>query len=273
MKCDHARLQTTLGRPELTRLVQRLRSRLERGKPLTGTLALPDASDAERDAINRLLGRVPTRGNTAAVSLDQLEDKLRAAGVCPSLQAAVEELTGPVVDLRAEREMVESRWTAIFAAASNKIVPRPELKNWFDQLRATGLLRRYGIADAERLLSQALEVVAALPAQDTPLAELAAATLGDAHALDPDTSLGSIVLRAAAALGKCEKWDDVQSRRDAWASVGVICDELSAPILVLNLRASENTPTSQALAAYAAIGEPTYLSVRQLLRTPPTFSH
>jgi uncharacterized protein (TIGR02679 family) len=273
MKCDHARLQTTLGRPELTRLVQRLRSRLERGRPLTGTLALPDASDAERDAINRLLGRVPTRGNTAAVSLDQLEDKLRAAGVCPSLQAAVEELTGPVVDLRAKREMVESRWTALFAAASNKIAPRPELKNWLDQLRATGLLRRYGIADAERLLSQALEVVAALPAQDTPLAELAAATLGDAHALDPDTSLGSIVLRAAAALGKCEKWDDVQSRRDAWASVGVICDELSAPILVLNLRASENTPTSQALAAYAAIGEPAYLSVRQLLRTPPTFSH
>ena len=103
------------------------------------------------------------------------------------------------------------------------------------------------------------------------MAELAARTVGDAHALDPDTSLASIVLRAAAVLGKSEKWDDAQSRRETWASVGVICDELSTPVLVLNLCASEDTAASHALAAYATIGEPTYLSVRQLLRTPPAF--
>ena len=77
---------------------------------------------------------------------------------------------------------------------------RPELENWLAQSRASGLLRRYGIADGRRLLTQAIEVLSALPAADVPLAEFAAATLGDAHALDPDTSLGSLVLRAAAAL-------------------------------------------------------------------------
>jgi len=102
---------------------------------------------------------------------------------------------------------------------------------------------------------------------------LAAATLGDAHALDPDTSLVRLVLRAALRSVNAKNgtmYNLVVMLGPAWV---VICDELSAPILVLNLRASENTPTSQALAAYAAIGEPTYLSVRQLLRTPPTFSH
>lgn len=272
MRSNNARLEATLGRPELKRLLQRLRTRLERGRPLTGTLALANASSEERDAINRLLGRTPTPGDSLAISLDRLDEKLRIAGICPGLSVAVQELTGPVVDRRAEREAVESQWANLFAAASKRIAARAQLEPWLQQLRVAGLLRRYGVSDASRLLSQALDVLAALPARDIPLAELAARTVGDAHALDPDTSLGSIVLRAAALLGKSDKWDDAQSRRETWAGVGVICDELSAPVLVLNLRASEDTATSQALDAYAAIGEPTYLSVRQLLRTPPRFS-
>jgi len=271
MSGNNARLKATLGRPALARLVQRLRARLERGRPLTGTLALPKASPEERDGINRLLGRAPTRGDTVEVSLDKLDEKLRNGGICSGLSAAVQELTGPVADRRAEREALEAQWADLFTASSKRIAGRPELEPWLQQLRAAGLLRRYGIASAGQLLSQALDVLALLPARDIPLAELAARTVGDAHALDPDTSLGSIVLRAAAVLGKSEKWDDAQSRRETWASVGVICDELSAPVLVLNLRASGDTAASHALAAYATIGEPTYLSVRQLLRTPPTF--
>lgn len=272
MTCDRARLQETLGRAELQRLVQRLRTRLERGKALQGTLALPDATGAERDAINRLLGRTPTRGTVVAISLDRLDEKLRVAGISPTLRDAVEQLTGPVVDRRAEREAIEGQWTSIFSSASKRVAGRPELENWLVQLRTTGLLRRHGILAAQTLLSQALDVLAALPARDVTLAELAAAVVGDAHALDPDTSLASIVIRSAATLGKCEKWDDAQSRREAWASVGVICDELSAPVLVLNLRASDDRPTSRALRTYADAGEPTFVSIRQLLRAPPEFT-
>jgi uncharacterized protein (TIGR02679 family) len=235
-------------------------------------LALPDATEDERDAIDRLIGRPPTRGTSVAISLDRLDEKLRTAVVCPNLREGIESLIGPVTDLRAEREAVDGQWAAIFAAASERIAGRVELANWLAHLRGNGLLRRYGIAAAQSLLSQALNVLSALPTQDITLAELAAKTVGDAHALDPDTSLGALVIRAVAALGKCEKWDDPQSRREAWATVGVICDELSAPVLVLNLRPSDAQPTSQALRLCAEAGEPTFLSIRQLLRTPPTFS-
>jgi uncharacterized protein (TIGR02679 family) len=272
MTGDNARIRKTLGQPELQRLVLRLRARLERGKNLCGILALPNATPAERDALDRLIGRTPTRGTSVAISLDRLEEKLRVAGVCPNLRKAVESLTGPVTDRRTEREAIECHWVAMFDMATERIADRVELSNWLGHVRANGLLRRYGIALARSLISQALEVVSALPAQDITLAELAARTVGDAHALDPDTSLGALVLRAVAALGKCEKWDDVQSRREAWASVGVICDELSAPVLVLNLRASDDGPTSCALRLYADAGEPTFLSIRQLIRTPLTFS-
>jgi uncharacterized protein (TIGR02679 family) len=263
--CDRERLIATLGQLELKRVVERLRLRLERGTPLTGILALPDATPNERDAISRLLGRSPTRGRTASLSLEQLEAKLRNAGICADLQIAVEELTGPVSNRHAERAITDNQWNRLFAAAESQVCGRPELERWLTELRATGLLRRHDFATAETLLAQALTVLAALPVSDTPLAEFAAAALGDAHALDPGTSLGSLVLRAAAELGGCDKFNDAHSRREAWAKVGLICDELSSAVLVLNLRPTGASPTSQALHLYAQAGEPTFLTIRQLL--------
>ncbi len=273
MMCDAERLRETLGRPELARLVRRLRSRVERGKPLMGILALNGATPAERDAIDRLLGRVPTQGAALAIPIGRLETKLRAAGICPDLRSALEELGGALVDRKAERESIERQWAELFALAQTPIQSRPELVSWLEQVRTTGLLRRYELADARRLLFQALDVVDALPASNIPLAELAAAVVGDAHALDPGTSLGSLVLRAAAAMGKCERFDDARSRRETWAAVGVICDELSAPVLVLNLPVADTrTVTDRMLALCVAAGEPVHLTVRQLLGAPPSFA-
>ena len=271
MTPDLERLRETLGRPELSRLVLRLRSRIERGKPLTGVMAFPDASPAERDAVNRLLGRPPATGNAISVSLDQLEHKFRRAGICPSLREAVELLIGPVIDLRAEREAFEERWAALFAAASQRIASRPQYANWLHGLQAGGLLRRYGIDQAGQLLFQAVEVLARLPARGLPLAEIAALATGDAHALDPDRPLATLVIRAAALFG-VERWDDAESRRDAWAVLGILCDELSGPALVLNLRAAGDGATSRSLQWYAAAGEPCYLSTRQLLRAETAFT-
>jgi uncharacterized protein (TIGR02679 family) len=265
------RLRGTLGRPEFARLLQRLRTRLERGKPLTGILALPDATPAERDALNRLLGRAPAQAKSVSVSLDQLQEKLCRAGLCPNLREAVEQLTGPIIDQRAEREALEERWTALFVSASESIAARAELVPWLNGLRETGLLRRYGVQQAEQLLPQALDVLARLPARGIPLAELAALATGDAHALDLDRALATIVIRAATAFG-AERWEDAESRRDAWAALGVLCDELSAPVLVLNLRPRDESAASRALRLHADAGEPCFLSTRRLLRARPVFT-
>src|ERR1051326_5020203 len=117
MTGNNTRLRETLGRPELQRLVQRLRTRLERGKDLRGILALPNATSAERDALDRLIGRAPTRGTSVAISLDRLDEKLRAAGVCPNLGAAVENRPGGEKARGGERKATKSQWAAIFAAA------------------------------------------------------------------------------------------------------------------------------------------------------------
>jgi uncharacterized protein (TIGR02679 family) len=81
-----------------------------------------------------------------------------------------------------------------------------------------------------------------------------------------------LVLRAIAHRGGFPFPADADQRRSAWASVGVLADELSAPALVLNLPALPSNPTGRALALAAEAGEPFRLSTRQLLRTPPKFA-
>jgi uncharacterized protein (TIGR02679 family) len=139
-------------------------------------------------------------------------------------------------------------------------------------VRATGLLRRLSRDDARigrSLLEQARAVANRLPATGIPLAELAASATGDSHALDQGQPVGTLVMRLASVLGRNGSAEQSHDRRDIWANVGVLCDELSAPVLVLNLRAAETTLAGHALAIHADLGEPYRLSTRQLLRQAP----
>lgn len=272
MKPDIERLRETFASPDLAWLVERLRKRLENGGALTGVVTLANPLPAQREAIDRLLGRVPSRGGTVTVPLDSLEDLLRHSQICRHLSEAVELLTGPVRNLRAERSDLELRWDQLHSTATSRLAARPEFQPWLDGLRASGALRRYGVQRAETLLHQAIDVMNRLPAKGVSLPELAAASTGNAHALDPNTSLGALVMRAAAMLGGVTSWDHAEARRDAWAGAGVLCDELSAPVLTLGLRAHNRSVTGDALRLYADAGEPTFLSLRQLLKSPPIFS-
>jgi uncharacterized protein (TIGR02679 family) len=260
---DAERLRQVLGGPELAWLVQRAWRRLARGRT-GGSVTLGHATAAQRDAVERLLGRRAAPGHSISMRLDDLEALLRQAGICDDLVEAMEALGGPLVDARARRQETEAAWAGLVSAGS-----RP----WLEELRATGLLRRLArndLAVARELLRRALEVERRLPARGLPLAELAAAVTGDSHALDPGTPLGTIAVRIAAGQGGA--WDGAEARRDAWASAGVLCDELSAPVLTLGLRGDGPGLTDRALRLHAEAGEPYRLTTRQLLREPPALA-
>ena len=271
---DLPRLQATLGTTELAWLVRRLQQRLERGEALRGSVTLRDASAQQRAAMDRLLGRHASRGTSLTVRLDRLEAVLRHAELCDSLAEAIEVLTGPVKNLRAEQARHEEQWAALFRQAEGRLRKHETLRRWLDDLRASGLLLRLSsrnVGCAQNLLDQAIGVVTRLPVTEVPLAELAAEATGNAHSLDAGQPLATIVLRAVTALSGIEELNDAQARRNAWASVGVVCDELSASVLTLNLRADATSLTGRAAELYAAHGEPCRLAVRQLLRHPPRF--
>ena len=111
-------------------------------------------------------------------------------------------------------------------------------------------------------------MLAALPVRGEPLAGFAARVLKDAHALDPGMPRATLAVRGAADLGGIELEDDSEGRRTAWASVGLLCDELSSPVLVLNLPAPGDSPLARMLQAGAEAGEPLHISLRLLLRHP-----
>lgn len=271
---DLARLRATLGHPDLSWLVERIRQRLERGGDLRGAITLPDATLQQREAVDRLFGRRSSRGAALTVQLAALESTLRHAELCEDLRTAVEALTGTIVNRRNERVNLEQQWAHLFEDATHRVAPRQELQRWLEQLRTKGILRRLAhgnLVTARNLLDNAMKMVLQFPVHGVPLAEFAAGTAGDSHALDVGRPLGALVVRAAALIGGIDIPTNAEGRRDAWAGVGVLCDELSAPVLVLNLRGDARTMTGRALRLHAEHGEPYRLSIRQLLRDPPAF--
>ena len=121
--------------------------------------------------------------------------------------------------------------------------------------------------------ARSLRVARRLPLQrPTPLANLAADVLGDSHGLDHGKPVHALVLRYLAPVTGVAGWESRDARREAWSHVGVIVDELSAPALVLGLRARGDSFTAHTLRLHADAHEPCRLSTRQLLREPHTRS-
>ncbi|MEV0346790.1 TIGR02679 family protein [Nonomuraea sp. NPDC050680] len=265
------RLRRLLGGEEIAWLVDRARQRLERGRPLTGTVTLGTASAAQRRAAELLLGRRAGAGASLSVSLEEVDRVLRASGAAPEgLQDAVVRLRGPLRDLAGEREASASAWREAFGNLDAMTAARPELAGWRAWLESTGLVRRLAPdpAQARPLLDQLAQVVARLPSPGLPIGRLAAQTSGDAHALDEGRPLGTLALSAAKALtGRAYPGEGgADARRAAWAAVGVHLDDLSSLVLCLGLPGDDRTPTGRMLAAARAAGEPCVLTLRQLRR-------
>jgi uncharacterized protein (TIGR02679 family) len=166
-----------------------------------------------------------------------------------------------------------ARWASVAADAR-----RPDLARLLHTAKGLGLLKRLARQDpdaARRLCERADLVLQRLPASGVPRAQIAAETLGDAHALDsgrPTATLVLSVLRQAEQpspdLPEADLSDvlpDVQEEerdRSVWARAGILVNELARPALVLNL------PTQAGASLAAEAGEPTYASLRALLRSP-----
>lgn len=272
---DSDRLNRTLGSPHLAWIVKRYRQRLEQGKPLQRTLRLPRPTPDERTALARLFGgRVPLHG-ALTVRTDKLAALLLETQICDDLPAAIAALTGPIADRAAERRRRIAEWSAVFATVGEQAAGRPQIANWLGTAETQHWVRRLCKQDpspARTLLEQTLRVTALLPATGIPLAELAATAAGDSHALDAGQPLATLVLRAASQLAEVDSRDSAALRRSAWDRLGVLVDELSAPVLVLNLKGDSGTVAGRALLLHADAGEPYRLSVRQLLREAPEFT-
>lgn len=256
-----------LGAPELSWLVDRIRARLERGELLDGSVTLVRATPTQRRAIARLLGRSPGRSASLTVSLPAVATELRRAAAAPSLRAAVEALGGPVRNLAAERAADLQRWgDALEAVRASTLAGLPWFSEWQEALRRDGTVTRLVREGKGDLLGQAVAVLELLPSGADPanpvLSALSAAVTGDEHAL-ADGPVGALVLRALAVREGIEAPASRAARQALWAAVGMVTDDLTSQVLVLNVRAGGQL-VGPWLTEAADAGLPFRLTLRQL---------
>ena len=264
-----AKLNRLLGGEPVAWLVRRARDRLEAGRPLTGTVTLSAATPEQRRAVERLTGRVARSGTSLSVSLTEIDRILRDSDTAPGgLAEAVTRLTGPLRDLGRERADLAAAWSAAFASLDAAVEGREELQQWREWLDATGVVRRLAPepGHARLFLSHVAAVLRRLPSRGIPIGRLAAECCGDAHALDDGRPVGTLVLSAVRALARLPFAAEgaADSRRAAWAAVGVHLDELSSLVLCIGLPGDTHTALGRTLASCREAGQPTVLTLRQL---------
>jgi uncharacterized protein (TIGR02679 family) len=264
-----ARLQRLLGGEPLAWLVRRARDRLEAGRSPTGTVTLPGATPEQRRAVELLTGRAARSGASLSVSLTEVDRILRDSGAAPGgLAEAVGRLTGPLRDRNRERDDLAAAWSDAFASLDACVDGRGELAQWRRWLDATGVVRRLAAepGQARLLLDHVAAVLRRLPSPGVPIGRLAAECCGDAHALDDGRPAGTLALSAARALAGLPSAGEgtADSRRAAWAAVGVHLDELSSLVLCLGLPGDGRTPLGRMLASCREAGQPAVLTLRQL---------
>jgi len=266
------RLGRVLGGEDLRWLRQRVRERMADGQDLEVTVGLRDPSVDQRIAIGRLLARSVPGGRVLRVPLPSVSAALRDAGLATDVGAAVVELDGPVADRAGARAAASAAWGRVSSALEDAAERRPALGPWVTDLLRTGQVRRAAGGDptvGEQLVRAALAVADRLPAPDVPLAQLARTALRDAHALDPDRPVGRLALGAAEALAGPPSAEGAEARRETWAAVGVLVDDLTTQVLVLGLGGGTATATDRLLSAAHEAGEPVPLTLGQLVRHPP----
>lgn len=273
------RLENLLGGPALARLRLRLRRHFERLDPdsAEAPLRLAALLAEEREALALLAGRPPSLARSMQVDIAVLDAALRDAGIAPSLRAALERLDGPIESRAAAQAEKLAGWSAAIGSCAH-----PELARFLGSAAGPKLLKRLSRHDANlatQLLRRAEAVLRRLPAGGLPRAQLAAEALGNSHALDSGQATATLVLavwrhpcgEAPEAEERAEEPGEDGGRaeeraRDTWARAGVAVNELAKPALVLNL------PVRAGERPAGAAGEPAFLSLRQLLRTPPRWA-
>lgn len=268
------RLKRLLGGPELLPLRRRMRRFFEwrdsdHGKT---TLHLTKLSTTEHEALSLLIGRPSGFTRSMRIDIGQLDAALRHAGIAASLREALELIDGAIENRLAIKQDRLLRWTRLTGASHL----HPAIGAWLQTAAAVGLLKRMARQNpdaAEQLLAQAHTVLKRLPANGITRAQLAAEALGNAHALDSGRAIAALVLavwRHSEDGAEASQETDIRQcgdrPRDIWARAGVLVNELARPALFLNLPTAAQTPVS------CFPGQPSYLSLRQLLRTPPDWA-
>ncbi len=269
---QHAeRLRAIFGDPGWARFVATLRELRDAGRAPPARFTLPAPTDAERRRHASLLRLAqPSQASRLSYDLAALADALARAGLPTDWGVITESVCGPITTEARARLDQEQAWAQLWPDLQAEFAPERFAGQlaWLEKLRRDGVLRKLldvSPATAAPLLRDAARLLQALPlSPEQALARVAARFFGDSHALDTDRPLANLVVRGLALRSNILPPTRARERRELWESAGVICDELSAPVLTFNLGLIGDDPLVPLADVARAAGQPLHLSTRLL---------
>lgn len=275
MNSDSVRLRSIFDQPGWARFTAQLRGYRDTGRPLPAAVTLPEPTEEERRRHAALLRlTVPRRAGRLRYDLCAISAALQTAGLPGDWDTVLEIVFGPIPASTLAARAAQQAWQSLWANARAGLLDTdfPCRQEWLAALHRDGTLKRLSDGNATAaatLLDQANRLLAALPFPvDQPLAHTAAHHCGDSHALDPDRPLSTLVLRGLALRTGQRPPTRAPDRRDLWSQFGVVCDELSAPVLTFNLGLTGDAPLTALIAQASAAVQPLHLTTRLLWATP-----
>jgi uncharacterized protein (TIGR02679 family) len=171
-------------------------------------------------------------------------------------------MSGPIKDRPTERQVTEDARSTLWSAADDHDAARyDEVRAWIASLRRRGRVARLSVDDPTAVLVEALTVAGWLLdrraqgwGDPLPLSVVAAMTCGDAHSLDSDSPVGTLVADAVRNLA------DIDDLRTGWLTFGVQLDRVSSSTLTFMLPGRPGTMAAVA----AASGEPLRVTHRMI---------
>lgn len=247
----------------LAPLWRAVHERLSSGRPVT-RVRLGPLDDEQRSALADLLGTAKLPGTRPTVTLERL-DAVLVEAIGADTRTVVAQLLGPLGDRAGSRAAADAERAELWEwlATHEVVVAQPALAEWVRQVRSAGVIGG-SVEATRRMLDAALAVLARLPAEGTPLPVLADELLGDSHALDDDTRLGGMVLRALATIYGQDAPKTAEQRRALWERAGVVDDELSTVVLATGLAPAGETLAGVILRSCAGSGHASALTLGQL---------
>lgn len=256
-----------LSTPAFSRLWDRVQSLVERRGFELGdsAVSLSAPSDAERLAISGLLGRPRSGGATLRVRLADLDARLREGPLGAGIADLLALLGRSVRDRAGEAEALQRAIDdALTAARASRVAAEPWFASWLDGIASDGTVRRLVNEASADLLELACRAFEAVPADAVPLPVFATRITGTTKGLDAGI-LPTLVLRGLALRAGVPKPVRAAERRALWESFGVVADDLSSDVLVLNLPAVGRTRLDDWLRGAADDGMPMRITLHQLV--------
>lgn len=251
------------------RFITQLTGYRDRAKPFPTKIMLRDPTDEERRHYARLL-RTPISNSAEALHcyLGKISAALAATGLPDDWHDVLAILRGPIPNDTLTAQATRQAWRDFWPRTVEELAldPFPMYQEWCESLKGDGSLKRLCKGDPEegrRWIRDAAHLLRTLPLKDeSPLAHVAAAYCKNSHALDPIFPLSTLVLRGLALRQGQPAPSRSDERRDLWAAFGVICDELSAPVLTFNLGLTGDALICHLVAMASAASQPIHLTSR-----------